>query len=83
MHVFGERFGEGRPPGPPGVETDEPTPRLVALEPRQADLLARIVGGPTIDSDTLRAAGSLGDASGEGSDANDDTGAARESPLPN
>lgn len=39
--------------------------RLVALEPRQADLLGRIVDGPTIDSDALRAAGSLGDASAE------------------
>jgi hypothetical protein len=39
--------------------------RLVALEPRQADLLTRIVDGATIDSDTLRAAGSLGEASAE------------------
>ena len=39
--------------------------RLVALEPRQADLLARIVDGPTIDSDTLSAAGSLSEASAE------------------
>jgi hypothetical protein len=38
---------------------------LVALEPHQADLLARIVDGSTIDSDTLRAAGSLGEASAE------------------
>jgi len=33
--------------------------RLVALEPRQADLLDRIVASPTIDSDELRQAGSL------------------------
>ena len=39
--------------------------RLVALEPDQADLLARNVEGPTIDSDTLRAAGSLGEASAD------------------
>lgn len=37
--------------------------RLVALEPRQADLLTRIVDSPTIDSDTLSAAGSLSEAS--------------------
>jgi hypothetical protein len=165
LHTFGERFNEGRPPGPPRVEKDEPTipadgalpatlaempheldydagarrlkigtgyvanvspavwayevsgknvlrqwwsyrrkdrskppmgdkrppsplsdiqpkdwpaeyttellallrvlTRLVALEPKQADLLARIVAAPTIDSDTLRAAGSLGEASAE------------------
>ena len=46
--------------------------RLVALEPSQADLLARIVDGPTIDSDTLRAAGSLGEASVEAPEADDD-----------
>ena len=39
--------------------------RLVALEPHQADLLTRIVDGPTIDSDTLRASGSLSEASAE------------------
>jgi hypothetical protein len=39
--------------------------RLVPLEPRQADLLTRIVDGPTIDSDTLSAAGSLSEASAE------------------
>jgi hypothetical protein len=171
LHTFGERFSEGRPPGPPRVETDEPTipaggtlpaalsempheldydgdtrrlkigtgyvanvskevweyevsgknvlrqwwsyrrkdrskppmgdkrppsklseiqpdgwlpeyttellavlrvlTRLVALEPRQADVLARIVAGPTIDSDTLRAAGSLGEASAESPDSED------------
>ena len=42
--------------------------RLVALEPKQADLLARIVDGPTIDSDTLRAADSLGEASASADD---------------
>lgn len=46
--------------------------RLVALEPKQADLLARIVEGPTIDSDTLRAAGSLGEASAEESESEDE-----------
>lgn len=46
--------------------------RLVALEPRQADLLARIVEGPTIDSDTLRAAGSLGESSAETSESDAD-----------
>jgi hypothetical protein len=165
LHAFGERFGEGRPPGPPRVDKDEPTipaggalpgavadvpheldydaalrrlkigtgfianvspevwayevsgknvlsrwwsyrrhdrskppmgdrrphsklseiqptiwpaeyttellallrvlTRLVALEPRQADLLTRIVDGATIDSDTLSAAGSLSEASAE------------------
>jgi predicted helicase len=40
--------------------------RLVALEPAQNDLLARIVGGPIIDADTLRGAGALSDASAEG-----------------
>lgn len=38
---------------------------IVALEPRQADLLARVVDGATIDSNTLREAGSLGEASAE------------------
>lgn len=46
--------------------------RLVALEPRQSNLLARIVDGPTIDSDTLRAAGSLGEASSETSEEDED-----------
>lgn len=39
--------------------------RLVALEPAQADLLGRIVGGPTLDSDDLRGAGGLTEASGD------------------
>ena len=39
--------------------------RLVALEPRQADLLKRIVEGPLIDSDALSATGSLSEASAE------------------
>ena len=47
--------------------------RLVALEPRQADLLARIVAGATIDSDALRAVGSLGDASAEAEAPGEDT----------
>jgi hypothetical protein len=39
--------------------------RVVALEPRQADLLRRIVDGPLIGSDALSAAGSLSQASAE------------------
>ena len=37
--------------------------RLVALEPRQADLLARIVDAPTLSADTLNATGALTSAS--------------------
>ena len=40
--------------------------RLVALEPRQADLLERIVEGPTIDADALRGEGALSESSAEG-----------------
>ena len=39
--------------------------RLVALEPSQADLLRRIVEGPTIDADTLRGGGGLSDTSAD------------------
>jgi len=39
--------------------------RLVALEPRQLDVLDRIVAGPTIDADALRATGALSDGSAE------------------
>lgn len=39
--------------------------RLVALEPRQLDLLDRIIAGPVIDADILRAAGGLSDGSAE------------------
>lgn len=39
--------------------------RLVALEPAQADLLERIVGGVTIDADVLSATGALSAASAE------------------
>lgn len=46
--------------------------RLVALEPKHADLLKRIVEGPLIDSDALSASGSLSEASAEESDAGDD-----------
>jgi hypothetical protein len=46
--------------------------RLVALEPKQADLLTRIVEGPLIDSDALSASGSLSEASAEEADATDD-----------
>ena len=37
--------------------------RLVALEPRQADLLSRICDGPLMSADDLRARGAF-DASG-------------------
>jgi len=37
--------------------------RLVALEPRQADLLGRIIAAPTLDADQLSGAGALTDAS--------------------
>ena len=37
--------------------------RLVALEPRQADLLARIVDAPTLSADALNATGALTSAS--------------------
>ena len=40
--------------------------RLVALEPWQADLLERIVEGPTIDADALRGEGALSESSAEG-----------------
>ncbi|MDB5475683.1 MAG: putative methyltransferase [Phenylobacterium sp.] len=46
--------------------------RLVALEPQQDDLLGRIVEGPTIDADALRATGALSDSSSEPSDEEDD-----------
>ena len=39
--------------------------RLVALEPRQAELLGRIVDGPTLDADVLGGAGGLSGASAE------------------
>lgn len=55
--------------------------RLVALEPRQLDLLDRIIAGPTIDADILRATGALSDGSAEaeapaedGGDAHDEEG---------
>ena len=43
--------------------------RLVALEPRQADLLKRIVEGPTLDADALRTTGALSDSSADGAPA--------------
>lgn len=46
--------------------------RLVALEPAQADLLARIVEAPTLDSDSLRATGSLGESSSDSSEENEE-----------
>ncbi len=39
--------------------------RLVALEPLQADLLRRIVEGPTIDADALRPTGALSNSSAD------------------
>jgi hypothetical protein len=39
--------------------------RLVALEPKQLDLLDRIIAGPMIDADALRATGALSDGSTE------------------
>lgn len=84
-------MGDKRPPSP--LETIKPTDwpseyttellvllrvltRLVALEPRQAELLKRIVEGPLIDADALSASGSLSGASAEekdlGSDENED-----------
>jgi hypothetical protein len=42
--------------------------RLVALEPRQAELLGRIVAAPTLDADTLGSAGGLTGASAEASE---------------
>lgn len=46
--------------------------RLVALEPRQLDLLDRIIAGPVIDADILRAAGGLSDGSAEAESAHDE-----------
>ncbi len=40
--------------------------RLVALEPAQEDLLTRIVEGPTLNEDTLRAMSALSDVSSDG-----------------
>jgi predicted helicase len=45
--------------------------RLVALEPRQDDLLRRIVEGPTISADVLGGAGALSDRSAEALDSDD------------
>jgi hypothetical protein len=39
--------------------------RLVALEPKQLDLLDRIIAGPLIEADALRATGALSDGSAE------------------
>ena len=67
-------MGDRRPPSPlndiqpPGWLAEYTTEllnvvhvltRLVALEPAQADLLARICDGPTLDADALRAAGAF------------------------
>lgn len=42
--------------------------RLVALEPQQADLLARIVDGPTIDADDLMETGALSEGTTDAAD---------------
>jgi len=39
--------------------------RLVALEPKQRDLFDRVIAGPLIDADALRATGALSDGSAE------------------
>lgn len=46
------------------IEVLEVLGRLVALEPVQDDLLARIVAGPTLGVDTLRAAGAIKEEEG-------------------
>ena len=71
-------MGDRRPPSPLGDIQPETWPpeytsellnvlriltRLVALEPAQAALLARIIGAPTLDADDLRAAGALSESS--------------------
>ncbi len=43
--------------------------RLVALEPRHLALLDRVIAGPLIDADVLRATGALSDGSAEADDA--------------
>jgi len=52
--------------------------RLVALEPRQLDLLDRIIAGPIIDADILRSTGALSggsaDAEAPDEDENDEEG---------
>jgi hypothetical protein len=53
--------------------------RLVALEPRQLDLLDRIISGPTIDADILREFGALSEGSAETEAVgNDEEGAVEE-----
>jgi hypothetical protein len=42
--------------------------RLVALEPRQDDLLGRIIASPCIDADALRASGALSEGSADESE---------------
>jgi hypothetical protein len=73
-------MGDRRPPSPLGDIQPETWPpeytsellnvlrvftRLVALEPRQADLLDRIIHTPTIDADDLRGAGALSNGSAD------------------
>lgn len=43
--------------------------RLVALEPKQLALLDRVIAGPLIDADALRATGALSDGSAEAEEA--------------
>ncbi len=42
--------------------------RLVALEPRQDDLLGRIIASPCIDADALGASGALSEGSADESE---------------
>ncbi|HRH19569.1 MAG TPA: N-6 DNA methylase [Brevundimonas sp.] len=52
--------------------------RLVALEPAQADLLTRIVEGPTLDADDLMGSGALTQSSVEASTGDDEAAAGDE-----
>ncbi|WP_296817493.1 type ISP restriction/modification enzyme [Brevundimonas sp.] len=52
--------------------------RLVALEPRQADLLKTIVEGPLIEADLLMGAGALSEASAEPTVVDEDEGGGEE-----
>ncbi len=79
-------MGDKRPPSPLGDIQPDIWPaeyttellnvlhvltRLVALEPAQADLLDRIIAGPTIDADALMGAGALSESSAEAVSAGD------------
>jgi Type ISP C-terminal specificity domain len=57
LHTFGERFGEGRPPGPPRVDKDEPTiPARGALP----DALAAMPHDLDYDAASRKLKGGLG-----------------------